>query len=269
MQRAPMQKLATTLAVLLPAIGAAAQHMSGVNHYRASPYTGKFLWKNCNLIKEAFANPPGLLLTQLRNSPRQADDFVRNYSLCNGTNAIGWSVTTQRNCKLVESIGDWLARHDVALSGKRRSALTPGFWLTWSGNSADLANNANDCLVTQTRYLSQAESANKRPAGARPPVVPSGEPSAPPMSAPRPPATRSPATPRVAPPLVAPPATEFDGPVAFERTPDQSYFTMHVYSGAKVNIVTLGDVPPPPLPGQAVSQSAVAAGTHWRDGFYY
>ena len=257
-----MQKLATALAVLLPAIGAAAQHMSGVNHYRASPYTGKFLWKNCNLIKEAFANPPGLLLTQLRNSPRQADDFVRNYSLCNGTNAIGWSVTTERNCKLVESIGDWLARHDVALSGKRRSALTPGFWLTFSGNSADLANNANDCLVTQTRYLGQAENANRRPAKARPPVAPPGEPSAapraPPMSAPRPP--RSPAT---------PPAMEFGGPVALEKTPDQSYFTMHVYSGAKVNIVTLGDVPPPQLPGHEVSQSAVAAGTHWRDGFYY
>ena len=258
-----MQKLATALAVLLPAIGAAAQHMSGVNHYRASPYTGKFLWKNCNLIKEAFVNPPGLLLTQLRNSPRQADDFVRNYSLCNGTNAIGWSVTTQRNCKLVESIGDWLARHDVALSGKHRSAFTPGFWLTLSGNSADLANNANDCLVNQTRYLGQAENANRRPAGARPPVAPSGESSAPPMSVPRPPASR------VTPPPAMPPAMEFGGTVALEQTPDQRYLTMHVYSGAKVNIVTLGNLPPPPLPGQEIPQSAVAAGTHWRDGFYY
>lgn len=251
-----MQKFATAVAVLLPAIGAAAQHLASVHHYRASPYTGKFLWKNCALIKEAFANPPGLLLTQLRNSPRQADDFVRNYSLCNGTNAIGWSVTTQRNCTLVESIGDWLARHDVALSGRRRNALTPGVWLTLSGNSADLANNANDCLVAQARYRGQSASAARGQPAGRPLPPPTGDPGAAPVSAPRlPPA-----------PGVAPPST---GPVVLERSPNQSHLTMHVYSGAKVNIVTLGDLPLSPPPGQTVSESAVAAGTHRRDGFYY
>lgn len=205
--------------------------------YRSSPYTGPYWEKNCPAIQQAFANPPGLLLTQLRNSPRQADDFIRNYSYCNGTNVIGWSITTQSTCALVERVGAWLQEHDVALSGRGKGATFPGALGTFAGNAGDLANNANDCLVLQNRYF-DGDGADNRGHDASATATPV-------------PAAQAPSA-RPLPP--APPRADAD-----------RARTVHVHEGATVNIFNMAAEPPP----AARAQQTTTRMQHWRDGLYY
>ena len=161
----------------------------------SSVLVGPFNDENCPFIKSAFDDPSPLFLTVVRNNPRQADDFVRNYSRCAmgptgldlgwsvisaNQNAIGWLKSTPDACRVVGEIGQWLHTHGVDLTGRQKAALSSGTTVpvsagisfvaslvrglfaesiaagaavvgsaaaaSTSGNAADLANNANDCL---------------------------------------------------------------------------------------------------------------------------
>lgn len=209
---------------------AAAQPVLTAEH-RSSPFTGRFFEKNCPAIRQAFADPPPLLLTQLRNNPRQADDFIRNYSRCNGTNVIGWSITTQRTCALVERVGVWLETHDVALSGRGKGATFPGALATFAGNAGDLANNANDCLVLQHRYFDTERPVDRQPRDAA--------------------GTQAPA-----------PATQ---PLPPEPARGDQDGAIHLHEGATVNIFNLAASP---APAPRIRQTTVRL-QPWRDGLYY
>ena len=169
-----------------------------------SPLVGGFNVVNCPTIVAAFQNPSPLLLTVVRNNPRQADDFIRNYSRCTivpiidaigaGNNAIGMLRTTPDACRVVGEIGVWLHRHDVHLTGGRKSAgfsggvtatslvagivaeiykiaagpinvadaafaIGSGSSVFRSGNAADLANNANDCLRYGSNWIGHYDEA--------------------------------------------------------------------------------------------------------------
>ena len=141
-------------------------------HGDASPYTGPYKIENCPTIMAAFANPPSLLLTQLRAQPRQADDFVRNYSRCTQQvesrvlrrlgSVLSVSKATPFNCDVVARVGNWLHQNDVRLTGPvwpfhRMSVLD-----MQAGNAADLANNANDCIRLEPRPKPPKQAAAKR-----------------------------------------------------------------------------------------------------------
>ena len=119
----------------------------------ASPYVGPFKSENCPAIVRMFDDPTPLFLAVVRNQPRQADDFVRNYGRCvfSGTNSVnglltGWLKTTPRSCEVLADVAAWLHDHDVNLTGRAKPALMWGYYGTTAGNSADFANNANDCI---------------------------------------------------------------------------------------------------------------------------
>lgn len=233
-------------------------------HYRASPYTGPWREYNCEEIAKAFVDPPRLLIAQLRNNPRQADDFVRNLSKCRGTNVIGWSLSTEASCALVEQVDAWLHKYDIALTGRGKPALTFGFWGTSSGNSADLANNANDCLTLRHRYFDverrtvkpEPNVATSAAARGRPPARPA--PTSPDF-APRPP---DPGVRVWQPTTTAEPAR----PSVADKIADNPTSTVNVYDGGTVNIFTLSETPshspPRPTPISTLARP-------WRDGLYY
>lgn len=246
-------------------LGVAVPAMAG--HYRASPYTGPWREYNCGEITKAFADPPRLLLAQLRNNPRQADDFVRNLSKCRGTNIIGWSLSTEASCALVEQVDAWLHKYGIALTGRGKPALTFGFWGSSSGNSADLANNANDCLTLNHRYFDvERRTAKPKPGMATPAATRGRPPERPaptyPGSAPRPPAPPDPSV-RVWQPTTA---AESPRPSVADKIADNPTSTVNVYDGGTVNIFTLSEAPryspPRPTPISTLARP-------WRDGLYY
>lgn len=143
------------------------------NATMSNPLVGPYRAANCHVIEAEFDKPSPLFLAMLRNQPRQADDFIRNFVRCRlggdrgwtfimPNRATGWYRTNHESCALLELVAEWLQRNDVHLSGRNKGSVFWGFWGTNSGNAADFANNINDCLRSSARTPS-ANAARRQP----------------------------------------------------------------------------------------------------------
>ena len=128
-----MKVAAKLVVALVVVLGATVQ----TKENSSSILVGDWKQANCPAINEAFASPSQTFIIVMRYNPRQADDFVRNYSQCHGTNAIGRHQSTKETCAVIVRIDEFMQKHGLSFTVNNAGR---------GGNAADFANNANDCF---------------------------------------------------------------------------------------------------------------------------